>query len=114
MLFGEDVPTEPLLAPVTRLSSREQELAFGGYALGTTQECFNHNDNEFPAPPHAAAASTQQFREEHSMVYGPMPVETETFSTVHLWGHSGRGHCRKISANFHEISAEFPHPFLAQ
>ena len=26
----------------------------------------------------------------------------------HLWGSSGRGHCRNISANFIEISANFP------
>ena len=34
-----------------------------------------------------------------------------TDSTVHLWGRSGRGHCRKFSANFRELSAEFPQTF---
>ena len=32
-------------------------------------------------------------------------------SAVNLWGRSGRGHCRKISANFREISANFPQNF---
>ena len=30
---------------------------------------------------------------------------------IHLWGRSGRGHCRKMSANFREISANFPQNF---
>ena len=29
-------------------------------------------------------------------------------SAIHLWGRLGRGHCRKCSANFCEISAPFP------
>ena len=33
------------------------------------------------------------------------------FSVLHLWGRSGRGHCRKFSANFCEISANFPQNF---
>ena len=28
-------------------------------------------------------------------------------SAIHLWGRSGRGHCRKISANFRKMSATF-------
>ena len=32
-------------------------------------------------------------------------------SAINLWGHSGRGHCRKFSANFHEIYANFPQNF---
>ena len=36
------------------------------------------------------------------------------YSAIHLWGRSGRGHCRKFSANFRKLSAEFPHPFLTQ
>ena len=32
-------------------------------------------------------------------------------STIYLWGRSGRGHCRKISADFREISANFPQTF---
>ena len=31
-----------------------------------------------------------------------------------LMGSFGRGHCRKFSANFRKLSAEFPHPFLTQ
>ena len=32
-------------------------------------------------------------------------------SAINLWGRSGRGHCRKFSANFREISANFPQNF---
>ena len=32
-------------------------------------------------------------------------------SAIHLWGRSGRGHCRKFSAHFCEISANFPQNF---
>ena len=46
------------------------------------------------------------------------PLVLLNLSAINLWGRSGRGHCRKFSANFREIStnfsAEFPHPFLAQ
>ena len=31
---------------------------------------------------------------------------------IHLWSRSRRGHCRTFSANFHEISANFPQNFL--
>ena len=41
---------------------------------------------------------------------GPVFLSPEN-SAVNLWGRSGRGHCRKFSANFREISANFPHPF---
>ena len=32
-------------------------------------------------------------------------------SAINLRGRSGRGHCRKFSANFREISANFPQNF---
>ena len=32
-------------------------------------------------------------------------------SAINLWGRSGRGHCRKFSATFREISANFPQNF---
>ena len=44
---------------------------------------------------------------------GPVTFQT-FFSAIHLWGRSGRGHCRKfsafreISATFRRISAPFP------
>ena len=33
---------------------------------------------------------------------------SRTFSAIHLWGRSGRGHYRKFSAIFCEVSAPFP------
>ena len=45
-------------------------------------------------------------------------IKWAIFLAIHLWGRSGRGHCRKLSANFRDIfcklSTEFLHPFLAQ
>ena len=35
----------------------------------------------------------------------------DTQSAINLWGRSGRGHCRKFSANFRKISANFPQNF---
>ena len=41
-----------------------------------------------------------------------LPSDTKLFrSAIHLWGRSGRGHCRKVSANCCKISAPFPQNF---
>ena len=42
---------------------------------------------------------------------GSSHVYQSPLSAINLWGRSGRGHCRKISANFRESSANFPQNF---
>ena len=47
-------------------------------------------------------------RERFSRLFGPEGSERPLHvSAVNLWGRSGRGHCRKFSANFREISQTF-------
>ena len=38
-------------------------------------------------------------------------IHITKLTPMHLWGLSGRGHCRKFSANFREISATFRRHF---
>ena len=42
-------------------------------------------------------------------VHRPTPFPLGT--AIHLWGRSGRGHCRKYSGNFFKVSVNFPQNF---
>ena len=61
-----------------------------------------------PSPHSASLALALELRSSQLLMLLP---EAPHLSAISLWGRSGRGHCRKFSANFREISANFPQNF---